>query len=247
MDTANKTIQEMFNEISKRKNKTSEKIKVGVVGVLHTFGKDIGYKPHVHCMVTEGGFTKRGVYLEIGSYIDFDSLHRKWQRDILEALKPHLHESIIDLAFRKYPNGFCAYVKPERISSRKRLIEYIGRYLRHPAIANSRIDYYDGETVGFWYKDAEENIYHKQMFVDDFISAVIQHVPERNEKLVRYYGAYARLKRRKLFRQLTITDVILSSGVRNKKIPCPVCRLPMEIIAYCDKPPSNNRGLITNW
>lgn len=65
MDTANKTIQEMFNEISKRKNKTLEKIKVGVVGVLHTFGKDIEYKPHVHCMVTEGGFTKKGVYLRL--------------------------------------------------------------------------------------------------------------------------------------------------------------------------------------
>jgi len=122
MDTANRTIQELFNEISKKKNKTFVKIKVGVVAVLHTFGKDIGYKPHVHCMVTGGGFTKKGVYLEIGSYINFDSLHRKWQRDILEALKPHVHKSVIDLAFRKYAKGFCAYVKPERISLSKRLI-----------------------------------------------------------------------------------------------------------------------------
>lgn len=247
MDTANKTIQEMFNEISKRKNKTLEKIKVGVVGVLHTFGKDIEYKPHVHYMITEGGFTKEGVYLEIGSYIDFDALHRKWQRDILEALKPYIHKSVIDLAFRKYNKGFCAYVKPERISSRKRLIEYIGRYLRHPAIANSRIDYYDGEIVRFWYKDAEENIYHKQMFVDDFIGAIIQHVPERNEKIVRYYGSYARLKRRKLFKQLTITEGILSSRVGSRRIPCPICKSYMEVLAYCGKPPPRNRNLITSW
>lgn len=247
MDAANKTIQELFNEISKKKNKTMVKIKVGVVAVLHSFGKDIGYKPHVHCIITEGGFTKKGNYLSIGAYINFDALHRKWQREILEALKPHIHKSIIDLAFRKYPNGFCAYVKPERISSRRRLIEYIGRYVRHPAIANSRIDYYDGEIVRFWYKDAEENIYYKQMFVDDFIAAIIQHTPERNEKVVRYYGAYARLKRRKLFKQLTITEIVSSSWIGNRKIPCPVCKSEMEILAYVRKPPDKDKSLITNW
>lgn len=165
----------------------------------------------------------------------------------MEALKPHVHKSVIDLAFRKYSKGFCAYVKPERISSRKRLIEYIGRYLRHPAIANSRIDYYDREIVGFWYKDAEENIYHKQMFVDDLISSIIQHVPERNEKLVRYYGSYARLKRRKLFKQLSIIDAILSSKVGSRRIPCPICKSYMEVLAYCGKPPPKDKNLITNW
>jgi len=247
MDAANKTIQELFNEISKKKNKTSSKIKVGVIAVLHTFGKDIGYKPHVHCMVTEGGFTKKGVYLEIGSYIHYDALHRKWQREILQALKPYIHKSLIDLAFRKYPHGFCAYVKPERLHSKKRLIEYIGRYLRHPAIADSRIDYYDGEVVKFWYRDADGNIYHKQMFVDDFIGMIVQHIPPKHEKLVRYYGSYARLKRRILFKQLTITDAISSSQMNNRKIPCPICKTDMEILAYCGKPPPKDKENIKNW
>lgn len=247
MDTSNKTIQELFNEISKKKNKTTSRIKAGVIAVLHTSGKDIEYKPHVHCIVTEGGFTSKGIYLEIGSYINYDALHRKWQRDILEALKPHIHKSIIDLAFRKYTHGFCAYVKPERLKSHKRLIEYIGRYLRHPVIANSRIDYYDGKVVRFWYKDVEENICHKQMFVDDFIGAIIQHIPKKHEKLVRYYGSYARLKRRNLFKQLTITDAISSSRMKNRRIPCPICKTEMEILTYCGKPPPKNKEDIRNW
>lgn len=247
MDITNKTIQELFNEISKKKNKTTSKIKVGVIAVLHTFGKDIEYKPHVHCIVTEGGFTNKGIYLEIGFYIDYDALHRKWQRDILEALKPYIHKSVIDLCFRKYTQGFCAYVKPERLKCHKRLIEYIGRYLRHPVIANSRIDYYDGRIVRFWYKNAEDNIYHKQMFVDDFIGSIIQHIPDKHEKLVRYYGSYARLKRRNLFKQLTIIEVISSSRPKNRRIPCPICKSDMEILAYCDKPPPKDKELITNW
>jgi plasmid rolling circle replication initiator protein Rep len=246
MDAANQTIQELFNEILKKK-KITQKVRVGVIAVLHPFGKDIGYKPHVHAMVTEGGFSKQGEYFSIGSYINYDALHRKWQYVILEALKPHIHKSTIDLAYRKYPHGFCAYVKPERISSSKRLIQYIGRYLRHPAIADSRIDYYDGKIVGFWYKDAEEEIQKVRMFVDDFIGAIIQHIPDKHEKLVRYYGAYSRIKRRPLFKQLTITNEILGSPIRKREIPCPKCKEKMQVIAYMSRPPPKDVGDIKKW
>ena len=241
MDTANQTIQQLFQTIAKKK------INVGVIEVLHPFGRDLGYKPHVHTIVTEGGFLRDGTFVPIGFYINYDALHRKWQYNLLNALRSYLHKSVIDLAFRKYPQGFCAYVKPERISSSKRLIQYIGRYVRHPAIANSRINYYDGERVGFFWRDHDNNIHKRVMFVDDFIGAVIQHVPDKHEKLVRYYGAYARLKRRKLFKQLTITDEIWGSKLKFRKIPCPKCKSEMQVLAYMNKPPPKDVRNIRNW
>ena len=241
MDTANQTIQQLFQTITKKK------IKVGVIAVLHSFGRDLGYKPHVHTIITEGGFLMDGTFVPIGFYINYDALHRKWQYDLLNALRSHLHKSVIDLAFRKYPQGFCAYVKPERISSSKRLIQYIGRYVRHPAIANSRIDYYDGQRVGFFWRDKDNNRLKKVMFVDDFIGSIIQHVPNKYEKLVRYYGAYARLKRRRLFKQLTITYEIWSSKLKSRKIPCPKCKSEMQVLAYMSKPPPRDTGDIRNW
>jgi hypothetical protein len=218
-----------------------------VIAVLHPFGKDIGYKPHVHAMVTEGGFSKQGEYFSIGKYINYHALHRRWQYRILKALKPHIHKSTIDLAYRKYPNSSCAYVKPERINSRKRLIEYIERYLRHPAIADSGIDYYDGKIVEFWYKDANEEIQRVKMFVDDFIGAVIQHIPEKHEKLFRYYGAYSRIKRRPLFKQLTITNEILGYPVRKRVIPCSKCKEKMQVIAYMIKPAPKDVEDLKKW
>src|SRR3989344_5314975 len=80
------------------------------------------------------------------------------------------------------------------LHSGKRLIEYIGRYIRHPAIANSRIDRYNGEVVRFFYEDHEGKAIRKVMKIFDFISAIIQHIPEKHFRLVRYYGACARRK-----------------------------------------------------
>ncbi|RLF35246.1 MAG: hypothetical protein DRN08_03350 [Thermoplasmata archaeon] len=35
----------------------------------------------------------------------------------------------------------------------------MGRYIRHPAVAESRTIFYDGNEVIFWYKD-DDNIVH---------------------------------------------------------------------------------------
>ncbi len=244
MDVANKTIQKLFSEIVK------QDIEVGVVGVLHPFGKDLMYKPHSHNIVTEGGFNKKGEFISVGKYINYRNLHKKWQYNILNSLRDYIPKSIIDLAFRKYPRGFCAYVKPERIFSRKQLIKYLGRYVRHPSIANSRIDLYNGEVVRFFYENHERRRIKKVMFTYDFISAIIQHVPEKNEKLVRHYGIYARRSikvSRKKIKQLSIEIYISGLSKRKRVFKCPVCKNNMEIVFYIDKPPPQDMNLIINW
>ncbi len=51
-----------------------------------------------------------------------------------------------------YPNGFYAHLpKESRIKSKRDVSKYVGRYVRHPAIANYRLYGYDGEKVTFWY------------------------------------------------------------------------------------------------
>ena len=145
-DSAYRTIRKVFSKI-KRKD-----IMPGVIGVVHPFGKGLIFNPHTHCIATEGGFTRDGKFISIGNYIPYDLLHKEWQYEVLTSLKKYISKGLIDFLFDKYPNGFAAYVKPERIKSSKQLAQYIGRYVRHPAIANSRIDKYDGRVVGFFMK-----------------------------------------------------------------------------------------------
>ena len=141
-------------------------------------------------IVTEGGYVKEGKFVSSGNYIPYNALHKNWEYNILKALRKCLPEGIVEEAYKRYPKGFCVYVSKERISSRKGLAKYIGRYVRHPAIANTRIVAYNGEAVRFYWKDHDDKIHFKIMLGHDFISAIIQHILEKNYTLVMIYVSY---------------------------------------------------------
>jgi hypothetical protein len=235
MDTAYKTIKKTFSKINHRE------IVPGVIEVYHPFGRDIKHQPHVHMIVTEGGFDKAGKFVSCGEYIPYNALHKNWEYHILKALKKHLPMGIVESAYNKYPNGFCVYVRKDRISSRKGLAKYIGRYVRHPAIANTRIIAYNGEAVKFYWKDHDNKIHYKIMLVHDFISAIIQHVPEKNQKLVRYYGAYSRRKKKSI--KSSVIKSILAKCNERMTCYCPHCCQIMEFVFYSqgNKPPDKNK------
>ena len=239
MDTAYKTIKKTFSKINHKD------IVSGVIEVYHPFGRDIKHQPHVHMIVTEGGFDKDGNFISSGNYIPYNALHKNWEYNILRALRKYLPESIVDLAYRKYPNGFCVYVRKDRISSRKGLAKYIGRYVRHPAIANTRIIAYNREAVKFYWKDHDNKIHYKIMLVNDFISAIIQHIPEKNQKLVRYYGYYSRRKKKSI--KSSIDKSILVKSAEGRVCYCPKCYERMEFVFYSkgDKPPDENK--LSTW
>jgi hypothetical protein len=125
-------------------------------------------------------------------------LRRTWQYQVLTNLKKALprtkeNAKLIDVLFKDYPKGFYIHAPEEsRITSRHKISRYVARYVRHPAIANSRICGYNGREVSFWYVDRNYVKQYKTMSVDEFISALIQHVPERQFKMIRYYGSYSR-------------------------------------------------------
>jgi len=71
--------------------------------------------------------------------------------------------------------------------------KYIGCCLGRPVIATSRIDSYDGENVIFHYnRHEDEKLITETVPVLEFISRLIQHIPEKRFKWIRYYGIYAR-------------------------------------------------------
>ncbi len=244
MDMASLTIKEMFSQA------IGFEVDVGVVEVLHPFGRDLIFKPHVHALATEGGYNSDNKFVKLPRYIDYNAFHKKWQYNLLTSLRDHIPKQIIDLCFRKYPKGFVAYIKPDKLHYGKGLIKYIGRYIRHPSIANSRIIDYNGEGVTFYYEDHNQNKYFKTMSVFDFISAIIQHIPEKNFRLVRYYGVYSRnnIKRfKKIVCKSVIEDKILNKSKEKRVVYCPCCYERMELIAYVKPPPKKDKGLIVNW
>ena len=239
MDIAYKTIKETFSKVN------HQKVIPGAIEVYHPFGRDIKHQPHVHMIVTEGGYDKEGEFVSSGNYIPYNALHKNWEYNILKELKKYLPKGIVELAYARYQKGFCVYVREDRISSRKVLAKYIGRYVRHPAIANARIIAYNGEAVRFYWKDHDNKIHYKIMLVHDFISAIIQHIPEKNQKLVRYYGAYSRRKKKCI--KSSIIKLIPVKNSEGRVCYCSKCYERMEFVFYSkgDKPPDKNK--LSTW
>ena len=239
MDIAYKTIKETFSKVN------HQDVVPGVIEVYHPFGRDIKHQPHVHMIVTEGGYNKEGKFVPSGNYIPYNALHKNWEYNILKALRKYLPKGIVEEAYRRYPKGFCVYVREDRITSRKGLAKYLGRYVRHPAIANCRITNYNKEAVRFYWRDHDDNIHFKIMLVYDFMSAIIQHIPEKNQKLVRYYGYYSRRKKKCIKSSITSQNSLEHQG--REVIYCSQCHEMMEFVWYSPKPPPKDKNKLTTW
>lgn len=195
LDTAAATMKQVID----LSNKEKKQLRCGLVLVIHPFGDDLKANFHVHILSTEGGLDKNGKW-QITDYIDYETIRKKWQYNILTALKrePSLRRDkgirpIIDWCFKYRKNGFCIFAK-RRLppgTNRKGCIRYIGRYIRHPAISNRRIIGYDGETVTFTYEENRKKL-QKTLSKFEFIKAVLQHVTESQFKVVRRFGLYSR-------------------------------------------------------
>lgn len=195
LDTAAATMKQVIILSDKEKRQ----LKCGLILVLHPFGDDLKANFYVHILSTESGLDENGKW-HITDYIDYEALRKKWQYNILTALKkePSLRRDkkirgIIDWCFKNRKNGFCIFAKrrlPPR-SNRKGCIRYIGRYVRHPAISNRRIIDYDGETVTFTYEEDRKK-YQKTLPKFEFIEAVLRHVTEDQFKVIRRFGLYGR-------------------------------------------------------
>ena len=177
------------------------KCQAGVVVTLHPYGKDLKVNYHLHVLVTEGGMDNRGEW-RAQSFINYKALRRVWQYEVLTRLKKVMPEEarmkrLINELFTRYPNGFYVYAEP-KVKDGRGIGRYIGRYLRHPAIADSRIVAYDGKQVTFAYKEQVngQKVRREQSLpVLAFIHGVIRHIPPKQFKMVRYYGLYAPRKK----------------------------------------------------
>jgi putative transposase/transposase-like zinc-binding protein len=178
-------------------NRTLRKVlkaEPGIVMVLHPYGKDLKVNYHLHVLVTEGGMNADGVW-ETQSFLNYAALRKVWQYECLSALRTVMPKNLenvklIDRLFVAYRKGFYVYAEP-RVEDGQGISRYIGRYLRHPAIADARILAYDGEHVTFFYEDHEGQRHEQTWPVLEFIHGLVRHIPPKHFKMVHYFGLYA--------------------------------------------------------
>jgi len=177
----------------------------GIIAVMHTFGGDLKWNPHVHCIVTCGGLL--GEQWRWMMFVPYRRLRSVWKYNVVDALRTWGKGRYTGDEYRRFNRWLDALYRKEwyvhvgkRLDSLEYTVKYIGRYAKRPVIAETRLKSFDGETVTVSHKD---KVLQREVMlrlpVSEFIGKVVRHIPEKHHRMIRYSGLFAsRVKAEKL-------------------------------------------------
>lgn len=181
--------------------------KLGMIGVLHTWGQNLTLHPHLHCIVPGGGITKKETWKMAknkGKYLfNVKAMSKVYRAKFVSELRktiPGLPQVYYDSLFKNewVVYSKATFVKPEYV------IEYLGRYTHKIAISNYRILNINKEkrTVKFSLKDYRKEGKQTKITLTtkEFVRRFSLHILPKGFTRIRHYG-------------------ILSSSWKKEKLP----------------------------
>jgi len=184
---------------------------LGITAILHTWGQNLLFHPHLHCVVTGGGLSldgSRWVATRPGYLLPVKVLARLFRGKFLAGVKAAYHSGQLTLggsvaslaepeAFHRwldalYHQNWIVYAKPP-FGGARQVFRYLGRYSHRVAIANSRLLAFEDGQVSFHWKDyADDNrIKVMRLTADEFIRRFLLHVLPKRFVRIRHYGLLA--------------------------------------------------------
>lgn len=162
----------------------------GITAVLHTWGQNLMFHPHIHCIVTGGGLTKERKWRASRKkfFLPVKVLSRKFRGKFLSFLE----QAGLPFDSTLYQNEWVVYCKPP-FKNASRVIEYLGRYTHRVAISNHRILALHEGKVTFSWRDYRDGNKRKSMTLaaDEFIRRFMLHVLPSGFRKIRHYGLLA--------------------------------------------------------
>ena len=194
---------------------------IGFFSILHTWGQNLMYHPHIHCVVTGGGLTELGKWVEKEEdfFIPVKVMSRKFKGKFLSYMKKEklefygknkeLENPAIynDLIQSMYSKEWVVYCK-EPFENANSVIQYLGRYTHRVAISNERIVKIGDGKVTFKWRDYKDNNKMKEMTItiEEFIRRFLIHILPPKFMKIRYYGILGnRNKKKKLLKCKILT------------------------------------------
>lgn len=199
--------------------KSKHNVKIGIVGVIHTWGEKKNVHNHFHMLVSWGGTDfKTGKLVVFNGkekeYINYNHLKKEFRRKFVNELDKLFKSGDLKHNFKKPRTEFKKLKKKlhdtqwqihleEPMDTPAAVIRYIARYSKRACLSDYKITNIEGEFITFKYKDYRDRIDPKdkkspakvkelRLHYSKFFPLLLQHVPEPYFRMVRYYGAYAR-------------------------------------------------------
>ena len=189
----------------------------GFICILHTWGSNLSYHPHLHVLITGGGlgkdrhwYQKRDGFFLPGKAMTslfkgkfLSALKQLWKSSKLsfyeEAEKYRNHYFFKELLDHCYQKQWVTDIR-ESFAGAETVMHYLGRYTHRIAISNSRILQMDEKTVTFKVKNYKKDGKWKELTLDgeEFIRRFLMHIPPKSFVRIRHYGLLSNCKKKKV-------------------------------------------------
>jgi hypothetical protein len=185
-------------------------IKPGIISVLHTFGETKNFHAHVHMILSWGGIDNKTSKLKQieNEYVNFDFLKKKFrckfENELISLFDAHTlqHHFANRSEFMRFIRNInkkkWIIHMEEPMDIPTQVIRYIGRYSKRACLSEYKIIRIEGENISFRYKDYKTKDSNNkpvervmELNYRDFFPRLLQHVPLKYFRIVRYYGMYS--------------------------------------------------------
>jgi hypothetical protein len=197
---------------------------IGITAVLHTWGQDLGEHIHLHCIVTGGALSPKGIpagqqtergprwqAAKKGWLFPIVALSRDYRDRFCAGLKRLVRRRSLKLVgaceglevgtlvTQMQAQKWEVYVK-ETYADPEQLLQYVGGYIYRIAISNYRLVGIGQGRVSFTYHDNRDGGQEKVMTLEasEFIRRFLLHVLPPRYVRVRHYGLHHASKKRAL-------------------------------------------------
>jgi hypothetical protein len=169
--------------------------KIGMVSVLHTWGRNLSYHPHVHFLVPAGGLSADG-HQWLRARHHFLVPVRALSRLFRAKFRDELRQTTL---FEQLPADIWRsdwVVHCKEVGNGTHALKYLAPYIFRVAISNNRILNVADGRVTFRYR-ASDNGQEKQctLTAEEFLRRFLQHVLPKGFVKVRYYGLFSPAQR----------------------------------------------------
>jgi len=210
---------------------------IGLIGVLHTWSRNLVYHPHVHYLVPGGGLSEGGngwLPSRKSFFLPVKPLSILYRAKFRDALRgTDLFEEVPSEAWTRDWVVHC-----QAVGSGVAALKYLAPYIFRVALSNRRLYRLTADQVTFSYRDSGSgDTRFRTLRVEEFIRRFLQHVLPKGFVKVRYYGFFSSGKRRllasarRLLGSFSLVKLTQRRASRNPtKLRCPFCGSVMQCV-----------------
>ncbi|WP_245970345.1 IS91 family transposase [Pseudochryseolinea flava] len=174
---------------------------IGCTSILHTWGQDLSFHPHVHCIVSAGGVKENKWIEEKRKNNKFvfpvGAMQKIFKGYFLQKLRRMFNNKKINIDYHLFHNLITTIgYKKWNVYAKKpfggpaQVIQYLGRYTHKVAITHHRVISIDKDSITFRYKDYSDGDKQKVMTLSqhEFVRRFEQHILPKGFVKIRSYG-----------------------------------------------------------